>query len=520
MEKSPVPNLTRGEKIQTRVLRDDGDDEQLFILLGRGIEGRSGEAHTGVGGEVVQPDIHGSKEERKVEKDLGLLGSKRGRKGKTLQDGFSGDGGGTPGGERLDDHSRHIECLFTYKSGRTIQSLSVLQLSESLLRLRGDAIWGKGCAQSIHEDNETGSVIYQRTVEGKAGDISGRNSPHAPRQGCIEIDLTGDSPVPEKSGLDTIGGEAEVGTRKERGVSGLVVELREDGSDAPRKEESAATGGYAKMDSTCKEEEDTKDEGLSSAPREVEFREITTPTSELVDEAYAIRAEACNSPRSLEWNGDTQPNDVRRTNTLEENSAREQTEVSKEKEQTSRANNGCFRAGMGCSTNNTNREQRGEDIYPRELDPPGERVSDKREGVQSSVEDTREKGSMAERTEDRSYLSEDRQHVHEMDNTEEKWSTIAHPNTESIIEETEQPGHSDTDGTPPGRAEHGNRCSQLDEEKAGLRTEGGEGRGDIANSRTENTRYNFRTNCTGVLRKYLETILREKEEREKHQKTR
>ncbi|KAH7818521.1 uncharacterized protein MONOS_8407 [Monocercomonoides exilis] len=167
------------------------------------------------------------------------------------------------------------------------------------------------------------------------------------KQGCIEIDLTGDSPVPEKSGLYTVGGEAEARTRKERGVFGMELELREDGSDAPREEESAAARGGAKMDSTCKGKKETKDEGLSSTPREVEFREVTTPTSELVDEAHAIRAEAGNSPRRLERDGDTQPNDVRRINTLEENPAREQTKESEEKEQTSRANDGRFRAGMG-----------------------------------------------------------------------------------------------------------------------------------------------------------------------------
>ncbi|KAH7822219.1 uncharacterized protein MONOS_12498 [Monocercomonoides exilis] len=59
MEKSPIPNLIQGEKTQTRFSWDDGNDEQLFIPLGGGIEGRSGEAHTGVGGEVVQHNIHG-----------------------------------------------------------------------------------------------------------------------------------------------------------------------------------------------------------------------------------------------------------------------------------------------------------------------------------------------------------------------------------------------------------------------------------------------------------------------------
>ncbi|KAH7823616.1 uncharacterized protein MONOS_9495 [Monocercomonoides exilis] len=69
MEKPSVPNLSRGEKTQTGVSGDDRDDEELFIFYGGGIEGRSGEAQTGVGGEVVQPDIHGDKEELKVEKD-------------------------------------------------------------------------------------------------------------------------------------------------------------------------------------------------------------------------------------------------------------------------------------------------------------------------------------------------------------------------------------------------------------------------------------------------------------------
>ncbi|KAH7822296.1 uncharacterized protein MONOS_6427 [Monocercomonoides exilis] len=308
--------------------------------------------------------IGGDKLKWKVETDPGLQSSKRGSAGKTFQDGFPGDSCGTPGGERLDDHSVYVEY--------------------------------------------------------------------------IPIDLTGDSPVPEESGLDSVGGKTEVGTHKERGVSGMVVELREDGSDAPREEESAAPGGCAKMDSTCKGKKETKDEGLNSIPREVEFCEVTTPTSELVDEAHAIRAEACNSPRRLERDSDTQPNDVRRIYTLEENSAREQAKESEEKEQTSRANNGRFRAGMGCSVNNTEREQRGEYFRPRKMDPPGECFSDKREGVQSSVEDFRKERSMAERTGDRSYLSEDRQYVHEMDNPEEERRAIALFNTESIREETEQ----------------------------------------------------------------------------------
>ncbi|KAH7822658.1 uncharacterized protein MONOS_7276 [Monocercomonoides exilis] len=82
-----------------------------------------------------------------------------------------------------------------------------------------------------------------------------------------------------------------------------------------------------------------------------------------------------------------------------------------------------------------------------------------------------------------------------MDNTEEEGSAIAHSNTERIVEETEQPGHYDTNGTSPGRAEHGGRCTQPDGEKAGLCTEGGESRRDISDNRTENTRYNFRTDC-------------------------
>ncbi|KAH7832386.1 uncharacterized protein MONOS_12825 [Monocercomonoides exilis] len=113
MEKSPVPNLTRGEKTQTRISWNNGDDEQLFIPLGGGIEGLSGEAHSRVGGEEVQPDIHGDKEKRKVEKDLGLQGAKRGSAGNALQDGFSGDSGEAPGEERLDDHSGHV-CDFLW----------------------------------------------------------------------------------------------------------------------------------------------------------------------------------------------------------------------------------------------------------------------------------------------------------------------------------------------------------------------------------------------------------------------
>ncbi|KAH7818664.1 uncharacterized protein MONOS_2361 [Monocercomonoides exilis] len=274
-----------------------------------------------------------------------------------------------------------------------------------MLHLRGDAIWSKGRAQSIHEDNEKGGVIYQRKVESEASDIPGRHFPHAHRQGCIEIDLTGDSSVPEKSGLDTVGREAEVGTHKECGVSGIALELGKDGSDTPRKEESAAA-------------------------------------------------------------------------------------------------------------------RKGEDICPRKLDTPGDCTGDQREGFKSSVENTREKGSMDATTEDRSYSSEGRQYVHKVDNTEEEGSAIAHSNTECIGKETEQPRHYNTDGTSPGRTEHGCRCTQPDGEKAGLCTERGESRRDITNNRTENTGHNLKTNCAGALWKYLETILREKEEREKHARRR
>ncbi|KAH7819662.1 uncharacterized protein MONOS_13135 [Monocercomonoides exilis] len=402
------------------------------------------------------------------------------------------------------------------QSGRIIQSLSVLQLSKSMLRLRRDAIWSERCTQSFHEDNEMGGVIYQRTVESEASYISGRHSPHAPRQGSFEIDLTGYCPVPEKSGLDTVGREAEFGTHKERGVSGMVVELKEDRSDAPRKGESASPGGCVNLDSICKGKEETENEKPSSASREAEFCEVETPISELVDEAHATRAEAGNSLRRLEGNRDSQPNDTGRINTLEKDPTRKQTKESEEKEQTSVTNDGRFRAGMGCSINNTEGEQRGEDICPRKLDPPGKCVCDKREGVQSSVEDTREKGSMAATTEDRPYSSEDRQYVHEIDNTEKEGSAIAHPNTESVGEKTVQRGYYNTDGTSPGRAEHGGRCTQPDGEKAGLCTEGEESRRDSTNNRTENTRYNFRTDCAGALRKYLETIFREKEEKERN----
>ncbi|KAH7825787.1 uncharacterized protein MONOS_7108 [Monocercomonoides exilis] len=159
---------------------------------------------------------------------------------------------------------------------------------------------------------------------------------------------------------------------------------------------------------------------------------------------------------------------------------------------------------MWCNVNNTEREQRGEDECPRELDPPGECVSDKRKGVQSSVEDFDKERIMAATTEDRPYSSKDRQHVYEMDNIEEEGSAIAHPNTESIGEETEQPGHINTDGTSPGRTKHGSRCTQPDCEKAGLCAEG----------------YNFGTDYFGIPRKYLETILSEREERERNARKR
>ncbi|KAH7828012.1 uncharacterized protein MONOS_10570 [Monocercomonoides exilis] len=133
----------------------------------------------------------------------------------------------------------------------------------------------------------------------------------APR-GCIEIDLTGDCPVPEESVLDTVGRETELGTHKECGVSGMAVEFREDGSYVPREEESTAARRRANLDSTGKEKEDTKNERFSSTPLEIEFCDVPTPTSELVDEAHAIRAEAGNSPLGLEWNGNCQPNDVGR----------------------------------------------------------------------------------------------------------------------------------------------------------------------------------------------------------------
>ncbi|KAH7815460.1 uncharacterized protein MONOS_16168 [Monocercomonoides exilis] len=512
--------IGRDKQVCRGVSGDDGDEEQLFIPLAGGTDRLSGEAHTEVGGEVVQPNIHGDKEKRKVEKDQGLQGAQRGSAGKAFQDGFPGDSGGTPEGERLDDHSGHIGCIPTCQGGRAIQSLPVLQLSEAMPFLRRDAFWSARCAQRIHKDNDTSSVLYQREVNSEARNTLERYFPHASRQGCVKIDLAGDSPVPVESGLDTVGREIELVINKECGVPWIALELGKDGNDAPREEESAAPGGCANLDSTGKEEEETKDERLSSTPREVEFCEVTTPTSELVDEAHAIHTEAGNSPRRLEGNGDSQPNDTGRINTLEKDTTGKQTKESEEKEQTSGTNDGRFRAGMGCSANNTEREQRGEDICPRKLDHPGERVCDKREGVQSSVEDFRKERSMAERTEDRSYLVEYRQHVHEMDNTEEEGRTISHSNTESIREEIEQPGHKNTNRKYPGSTKHGSRCTQPDGERTGQCTEVGESRRDIANSRTENTRYYLRTDCTSTMRKNLETIFSEKGEIERNTKRR
>ncbi|KAH7820352.1 uncharacterized protein MONOS_2257 [Monocercomonoides exilis] len=316
---------------------------------------------------------------------------------------------------KMDSQETVVELLEENDWMTTLDISSAYQ--HSTLFRRGDAIWSKRHAQSIHEDNETGSVIYQRTLEGKADDISGRHPPHAPRQGCIEIDLTGDSPVTEKSGVDTVGGEAEIRTHKEWGVSGMAVEFREDGSVAPREEESAAPGECANLDSTGKEKE-TEDEGFCRTPRKVELRETATPASELVDEAHATCAEAGNSPRGREGNGDSQLNNSGRINTLEEGPAREQAKESEEKKQISRTCNGRFRAGMGCSVNNTEREQRGEDLCPQKLDPPGKNISDQREGVQSSIKDTREKVRVVATTEGRSYSSEEGKHVHEMNDTE------------------------------------------------------------------------------------------------------
>ncbi|KAH7823692.1 uncharacterized protein MONOS_5590 [Monocercomonoides exilis] len=130
-------------------------------------------------------------------------------------------------------------------------------------------------------------------------------------------------PDRDESGLDTVGRETELGTHKERGVSGMAVEFRDDGSDTQGEEESAAPGGRAFLDSTGKKKEETKDERFSSTPPEAKFCEVTTPTSELVHEAYAIHPEAGDSPRGLEGNGDSQPNDTGRINTLEKDTTRE-----------------------------------------------------------------------------------------------------------------------------------------------------------------------------------------------------
>ncbi|KAH7818828.1 uncharacterized protein MONOS_13655 [Monocercomonoides exilis] len=107
-----------------------------------------------------------------------------------------------------------------------------------------------------------------------------------------------------------------------------------------------------------------------------------------------------------------------------------------------------------------------------------------------------------------------------MDDTEEEGSAIAHSNTKSIREKTKQPGHHNTNRTYTVRGEHGSRCTQLDGEIAGLCTEGGGSSRDIFNNRTEKTTNNFRTDCAGALRKSLETILHEKEERERHTRRR
>ncbi|KAH7822537.1 uncharacterized protein MONOS_8835 [Monocercomonoides exilis] len=84
-----------------------------------------------------------AKKERKVEEDPGLQSSKRGSAGKAFQDGFPGESGGTPGGERLDDNSGYIECIPTCQGGRAIQSLSALHLTKSMLCSRWDAIWSE-----------------------------------------------------------------------------------------------------------------------------------------------------------------------------------------------------------------------------------------------------------------------------------------------------------------------------------------------------------------------------------------
>ncbi|KAH7828287.1 uncharacterized protein MONOS_12546 [Monocercomonoides exilis] len=382
-----------------------------------------------------------------------------------------------------------------------------------MLRFRSDALWSKRRAQCFYEDNETDGVIYQRKVESEASDIPGRHSPHASRQGCIEIDHTRNNPDLEESGMDTFRREFEFVINKECVVPVIALELGKDGSEAPREEESALAEGCAYLDSTCKERDESQNKRLSSTPREAEFCETATPTSKLADDAYSIRAETDNRPRGMEGDGNSQPNDTGRINTLEKDTTRKQTKESEEKEQTCGTNDERFRAGMGCSINNTEGEQRGEDICPRELDPPGECVSDKRKGVQSSVENFRKEMSMAETTEDRPYSLDDRQYVHEMNNTEEEESAIAYSNTESTREETEQPGLDKTNRISPRRTEYGSRCIQPDGEKAGLCTEGGKSLRDIADSRTENTRYNFRTDYAGALWNYLETILSEKVER-------
>ncbi|KAH7830530.1 uncharacterized protein MONOS_4292 [Monocercomonoides exilis] len=67
----------------------------------------------------------------------------------------------------------------------------------------------------------------------------------------------------------------------------MDVEFREDGSDAPREEESAAAGGCANLDNTGKEEKETEDERPGSTPRKVEHRETATHTSEFVDDVHA-----------------------------------------------------------------------------------------------------------------------------------------------------------------------------------------------------------------------------------------
>ncbi|KAH7820090.1 uncharacterized protein MONOS_6082 [Monocercomonoides exilis] len=84
-----------------------------------------------------------------------------------------------------------------------------------------------------------------------------------------------------------------------------------------------------------------------------------------------------------------------------------------------------------------------------------------------------------------------------MDNSEEEGSAVAHSNTEGFGKETERPGHHNSDGTSPGGTEYRSKCTQPDGEKAGQVL-----------------------NCAGALRKNLETILREKEERERNTRRR